>query len=211
MDNQKVYFRRKLPHYQPAAGIFFITFRLANSLPREIVIRLRKEREDELRQAGQDKILSYKVQKKYFGKYDEYLDRVQHGPMWLRDKRIAKIMADTLHYWDGKRYELLSYCIMPNHVHVVLSVAQEQPVGQVNNLSYVLSRILHSIKRHTAREANILLGRTGAFWQHESYDHVVRDGKELERVVAYVLNNPMTAGLTTDWQQWKWSYLRYNL
>ena len=208
MNDQSIYFRRKLPHYQPSNATFFITFRLANSLPREIVMRLRKEREEELRLAGKNKILSYKVQRKYFGKFDEYLDRVNHGQMWLRDKRIAKLIADTLQYWNGKRYELQCYCIMPNHVHLVLTINGETNVKQVNNLSYALSRILHSIKRHTAREANTLLGRTGAFWQHESYDHVVRNGKELERIISYVLHNPMTAGLTKDWQQWKWSYVR---
>jgi len=97
---------------------------------------------------------------------------------------------------------------MPNHVHVVLSINDEALVGQFNKLSYRLSRILHSIKRYTAREANKLIGCYGAFWQHESYDHVVRDERELDRIVQYVLNNPVSAGLTKDPETWKWNYVK---
>jgi hypothetical protein len=80
---------------------------------------------------------------------------------------------------------------------------------QHNNLSRgALSLILFSIKRYTAREANKILGRKGAFWQHESYDHVVRDGNELSRIIRYVKENPVKAGLVNDWKDWKWSYVR---
>ncbi len=198
--------------------MFFITFRLAGSLPAEAVERLREDREKELRNVenvAQDKILSYKIHKRYFAKFDELLDGKTQGPMCLDDDRIAKVVAEALHYWDGKRYLLLCYCIMPNHVHLAidvgqlskLSFGQFNDVSQFNNLSYVLSQILHSIKRHTAREANKILQRSGAFWQHESYDHVVRDGDELERIVAYMLNNPEKAGLVKAWRQWKWTYI----
>lgn len=267
MDDERTYFERKLPHYQPHGVTYFITFRLTNSLPAEVVQQLKEERDLELQRvgqdrilpdnvkkstagqdkilpdntkkstagqdrilsdiakkssagqdkilsdnakkstAGQDKILSYNIQKKYFKKYDEYLDRVGHGPHWLRNKAIAKVIADTLHYWDGKRYELICYCIMPNHVHVVLS-PKEAHVGQFDKLSYSLSRLLHSIKRHTAREANKIICRTGKFWQHESYDHVVRKGDELEKIIWHVLNNPVKAGLVKNWENWKWSYVK---
>ncbi|MEW5986568.1 MAG: hypothetical protein AB1791_08050 [Chloroflexota bacterium] len=67
------------------------------------------------------------------------------------------------------------------------------------------------MKGYTAGQANLLLERTGAFWQHESYDHYVRDAAELERIVAYVVNNPVKAGLVTDWQEWPWAYCKYTL
>jgi hypothetical protein len=70
------------------------------------------------------------------------------------------------------------------------------------------SVILHSLKRHTAREANRLLNRTGSFWEHESYDHYVRDRAEWERIVNYVINNPVKAGLVADWSKWPYSYHR---
>lgn len=77
--------------------------------------------------------------------------------------------------------------------------------------NYKLTRILREIKGSTAREANKILKRSGAFWQHESYDHVVRDGKELERIIGYVLNNPVSAGFINDWKKWKWSYCKYEI
>ncbi len=91
---------------------------------------------------------------------------------------------------------------MPNHVHTVCRVNgpgdDRQPAP--------LHKIMQSLKRHTARQANRVLGRQGAFWQEESYDHPVRDEGELDRVVAYVLGNPVRAGLAEKWDEWPWSY-----
>jgi REP element-mobilizing transposase RayT len=72
-----------------------------------------------------------------------------------------------------------------------------------------MSAIMHSLKRYTARESNLLLGREGQFWQHENYDHVVRDEAELNRIIRYVLNNPAEAGLVERWEDWQWSYCKY--
>jgi REP element-mobilizing transposase RayT len=235
MNNNKTYFRRKLPHYQPDNAAFFVTFRLANSLPQEVIVRLKEEQEELVRQfsklsknVGQVSNLSqsskgqlgklsynelYNQQKRYFAKFDEYLDKVNTGELYLNDERVAKIVADTIHFLDGKKYDLICYCIMPNHVHIVFSVGQfsklsKDNIGQVGNLSYNLSPILHTLKLFTAREANKILHRTGAFWQHESYDHIIRDEKELYRIVEYVLNNPVKAGLVSERSEWKWSYAK---
>ncbi|HCA80801.1 MAG TPA: hypothetical protein DEP53_13820 [Bacteroidetes bacterium] len=70
---------------------------------------------------------------------------------------------------------------------------------------------MQSLKRHTAREANKILGRRGAFWQDESYDHVIRNSEELERIVLYVLHNPVKAGFVKNWRDWKWSYSRLSV
>jgi putative transposase len=71
-----------------------------------------------------------------------------------------------------------------------------------------LHKVLQSLKAHTARTANKILNRQGAFWLHESYDHVVRSEKELERIVWNVLHNPVKATLDKEWQDWPWSYCR---
>jgi REP element-mobilizing transposase RayT len=95
---------------------------------------------------------------------------------------------------------------MHNHGHVVCtSLAKE------NDAMNSLTEIFQSFKRHTARKANEVLGRSGAFWQDESYDRIVRDQAELERIVNYVLNNPVKAGLVNHWKDWKWSYSRFEL
>jgi putative transposase len=70
---------------------------------------------------------------------------------------------------------------------------------------------MHCLKRHTARKANQLLGRGGSFWEHESYDHFVGNAEEWQRIIAYVLNNPVKAGFVQDWKDWKWSYRKASI
>lgn len=95
---------------------------------------------------------------------------------------------------------------MPNHAHLVFS-----PLEEAEGRYHSLSKIMHSFKLHTALEANKILGRDGVFWQHENYDHYVRDESELERIIKYVIYNPAKAGLVDDWKKWKWTYYKYNL
>ncbi len=137
-----------------------------------------------------------------FDKWDTALIDSNYGPRWLHDLQIAALVAGALHYRDGRAYELHAYCIMPNHVHLVctpLMIAS----GYV-----ALSSILHSLKSYTAHLANQHLGRNGVFWQHESYDHVVRNDAELKRIVEYVINNPVKANLVPEWESWKWTYCK---
>ena len=115
---------------------------------------------------------------------------------------MAKVVVEALHLRDGKDYDLLAYCVMPNHVHLVCTV-------QRNDIP--LYKILQSLKRHTARQSNQLLNREGAFWHAESYDHVIRNGEELERTLWYVLFNPVKAGLVHSWEGWQWSYYKAEL
>lgn len=122
------------------------------------------------------------------------------GPRWLEKKEIAEIVKRDLHYYDGKDYQLLAYCIMPNHVHMVLVIM---------NHDKPFYAILQSLKRHSAREANKTLNRVGnPFWHEESYDHVVRNSDELNRVIRYVLDNPVKAGLVKNWDDWKYNYFK---
>ncbi|MDO7851315.1 REP-associated tyrosine transposase [Hymenobacter convexus] len=107
------------------------------------------------------------------------------------------MVAQALHYPAGKSYSLRCYCIMPNHVHLVVELPEGAPS---------LAKTLQLLKGYSSRLANQLLGRSGSFWQAESYDHVVRVG-ELERIIHYVLENPVKAGLVDDWEKWPYSYL----
>ena len=67
---------------------------------------------------------------------------------------------------------------------------------------------MQSLKRYTARQANKILGREGAFWQDESYDRMIRDGEEYARIIDYVLENPVKAGLVSKWEEWRWTYCK---
>jgi REP element-mobilizing transposase RayT len=143
----------------------------------------------------------YREQRRFFGKWDAALD-ASNEPDWLCQPEIAALVAGAMRHFDRQRYELLAFCIMPNHVHWIVT-----PLLKTETECYPLASIMHSIKGYTAGRANRLLGRSGAFWQHESYDHFVRNTAELERIIAYVLHNPVKAGLVTDWQSWPWTYV----
>ncbi len=207
-----VIYRRNLPHIHPPGATFFVTFRLAGSLPQEVLERLKEEREEEERQLKERlqgaalRREQYQLQKKFFGRYDDWLDRMAYGPAWLREPALAEMVAREIRQLDGVHCDVLAYCIMPNHVHLLLDF-QRFTKGDTRGHPSVLSRVLHLLKGRTARYANQFLGRSGAFWQQESYDHVVRDGKELERIVRYILNNPVKAGLVGDWQDWAYTYV----
>jgi len=213
----KTYYKRNLPHFQPPGYAFFITFRLHGTLPKEVVNKLKAKKEKELKLiAGYDnsKVKKEKYsefKKEYFKLYDNYLDSASTGPFWLKDTRIAEIVKSSIHFRDEKQYDLIAYTIMPNHVHLVIIPIVERIADSLNpknkeNL-YIVTKVLQDLKKYTARECNKLLNREGSFWQHESYDHVVRDIKALRRIVDYVLNNPVKAGLVDTWQEWKHSYV----
>lgn len=206
----QLFYRRHLPHYQPPGATVFITFRLAGSLPVEIIKRLMDEAAridcnlEKITDHAARTQRAYLEHKRMFSKWDAALDAVTAGPHWLRDSQIAEIVAEGLHYRDGRVYTLDGYSLMPNHVHVVFT-----PLKKNDAEYHPLSGIMHSLKRHTAQAANAQLRRTGEFWQHENYDHVVRDEPEYRRILRYVLNNPVKAGLTSTSDSWKWNYCRF--
>ncbi len=186
------------------------------------LLRLQNDSESASRQhrhfEEQNKHLEWRRQ--WFRKFEKTLDSAESGPVWLKDNRIAKEIMRSLHHRDGKVYCLDAYCIMANHVHVVFTplpmrfsktdvVNLMKNTVQTEDLCYnSLSSIMQSLKGYTARKANRLLGRSGVFWQRESYDHVIRDASEWRRIITYVLNNPVKAGLVDTWEKWQWSYCR---
>ena len=192
-----IYYERNLPHRLPPGEFIFITFRLAGSLPQEVLERLQDEARLLQQGCGPDLAEQYAQRKKYFGRFDALLDGTDHGPTWLRQPEVAAIVAQALHYPDGRGYDLRCYCIMPNHVHLVVALPIEAPS---------LAKTLQFLKGYSSRLANRILGLKGAFWQAESYDHVVRPG-ELERIIDYILKNPVKAGLVDDWEKWPYTFV----
>src|SRR5713226_3888383 len=194
--------RGYLPHWEIDHATYFVTFRLADSLPRELLARLRQERDalDRSRSAGfqpasssplyapADRDRARKL-RAILQKAEQCLDDGL-GHCYMRDSRIAKIVADTIRHFHGQRYQLRVWCVMPNHVHVIFS-----PLGE-----HTLETILHAWKSYSAHEANKLLGRTSHFWQREYFDHLVRHEASLLKITRYVQENPQKAGL----QNWPW-------
>jgi REP element-mobilizing transposase RayT len=207
MTHQEFY-QRHLPHWQPAGATFFVTFRLKDSLPCEVVVSLKEERERERRNLAkltedQRDNQNYIDEQRGFARWDAFLDKAEFGPRWLLQPEVAEVVREALNYRDNREYTLFAFCIMSNHVHAVF-----EPLQQSDSSERSLHTIMQFLKGYTGNKVNSILARTGPFWQDESYDHVIRDQEELQRIVHYVLGNPVKAGLATDWQEWPWSYCR---
>ncbi|HEY7097951.1 MAG TPA: transposase [Terriglobales bacterium] len=188
--------RGYLPHWERTGSVYFVTFRTADALPAKVVSYLESLREDILRTAEQnDRQLNISEEHRLarLQVVDKYLDAGE-GACHLAKPNIAAVVAEALRHFDGERYQLIAWCIMPNHVHVVLKLERHT----------ALSSVLHSWKSFTAKKINETLNRGGEFWQREYYDHVVRNEADLERVVRYVVENPVKAKL----HGWRWIWIR---
>jgi REP element-mobilizing transposase RayT len=177
--------RRRLPHWRQSGVTYFITFRLADSLPQSLLHQWRHERAIWLRWHplpwSADDQLEY--EERFICRLQEWLDACH-----LRKSDVrAKVERSLLHF-DGKRYVIDAFVLMPNHVHAVIIPAQ----------GYDLSTILRGIKGVSANECNKLLARKSTFWMDESYDHIVRDVNELLVLHNYINSNPDKAGLKPD-------------
>ena len=183
-----------LPHWTQEGPTYAVTFRLGDALPANVIEDWEFERRDIIarahrqnRQATEAEQL--RLAELFSQKVESYLD-AGHGKCWLRDEKVAKIVRDALLHFQGKRYDLAAWCVMPNHVHVIV-----RPIG-----GHTLSEILHTWKSFTAQQANRLLHRKSKFWQPESYDHLIRNEQDLRNQVRYVIKNPEKTGL----RSWPW-------
>lgn len=187
MPQQKHFHRRNLPHLYYNEGIYFVTYRLYDSIHPAELEKLQKilnTKDDE-------------EKKKYFKKYDALLDKPYNDVRYLLKSEIAEICKNSILYFDGSDIEVICFVIMPNHIHLVFELL---------NKSKLVGDILGSIKKYSAREANKYLNKEGKFWQAESFDRLVRDEKELYNVIKYVLLNPVKAGLVEDYKDWQYTY-----
>jgi REP element-mobilizing transposase RayT len=170
--------RGYLPHLDGGALQQVMSWHLADSLPRDAAGRLAAAADDvEMRQ-----------------RYEAYLD-AGHGAFVLRDPVCAAIVQDALLHFDGERYRLLAWVVMPKHVHVLVELMA----------GHGLAGIMHSWKRHTALWINRHLGGNGPVWRREYWDRCIRDGRRFAAAVAYIHSNPVKAGLVQRPEDWAWS------
>ena len=201
----QTYYRRNMPHIVPPGATLFITFRLAGSLPVAVIQQLQAELQAALNTISQaipaeeQTAATHRARKAYFGKFDAQLDGNTSGPIWLHQPAVAELVKCEIELLVELEINVLSYCIMPNHVHVVLQLPEEP--------DFSFGKLMQRLKGRTAYRANQLLRRNGPFWQHESYDHLVRGTRELERINAYVVMNPVKAGLVENWEEWPFTAL----
>ncbi|HVE56061.1 MAG TPA: transposase [Pyrinomonadaceae bacterium] len=184
------YSRGYLPHFDGGEILQFITFHLADALPLKVVESWKRELEREKREEAQ-KILFWRIEK--------FVDR-SLGKCYLAQTEIAELVQDALLYFDNEKYKLISWVIMPNHVHFLLRPFE----------NHTLEKIIHSIKSFTAQKANQILNRRGKFWQEEYFDRYIRNYEHFEKTINYIELNPVKAKLCEKPTDWKFSSAYFN-
>ncbi len=186
--------RGYLPHFDAPDAIQHITYRMADSLPKEALARIEQE------------LLTLPVEKQdgeRRRRIEAYLD-AGHGSCILRQPEAAHIVIETWFRFDDERYRLLAFVVMPNHCHVLIECVDARP----------LWKIVNSWKSYTARWINAhMLGgesragarRSQALWQRDYWDRYIRDERHFHAAMAYIESNPVVAGLARAPEDWPWS------
>lgn len=183
------YSRGYLPHLDQPGLYQSITFRLEDSVPEAVIQRWQAElrwRAD----LPSDAPAVVKLRRQIVAYED-----AGHGACWLRLPVLATLVEEALFHFDGQRYRLIAWCIMPNHVHVLI----ETWAG------YPLDKVLHSWRSYTAQQANQVLKRRGAFWARDYYDRYMRDEAHFRQTVTYIEENPVKAKLVKAAADWRFS------
>ena len=221
MEEDVLFYRSNITHIIPEGAALFITFRLYDSIPAFLV----KQYEAEYRKAaklikalhrGRQEVARIRLRALKFSfleKCEALMDEETYGEYWLKDPCIAEILENKLHQLDGEMYRLLCYCIMSNHVHLVIdlsgSLSYADPLYAQRARKSMASypKIMQFIKGSTARQINEYLGRSGCFWQRDNYERYIRNERHLFYAINYTLKNPVKAGICTSWDRFPHNYL----
>ena len=182
--------RGYLPHFDGGELAQFITFRLNDSLPRDLLIRWKEELKFE-QNVQASSMLRRRV--------EAYLDQ-GHGSCFLRRPEVAEVVQNALLFHDRTKYKLAAWIVMPNHAHMLCTPCAEHSLAGIMHM--------HSIKSFAATEANRLLNRSGRFWQKEYFDRYIRNARQFAKTVAYIENNPVKANLCARPEDWQFSSAR---
>jgi 1-hydroxy-2-methyl-2-(E)-butenyl 4-diphosphate synthase len=177
-----------LPHWRIPGATYSVTFRIKDSLPASVLKEYEREKSLLLEQLDRGKQLREEIRALTETLIEPALHAAE-GPRPLADPAIAAMVESALKHFDGDRYDLLAWSVMPNHVHVLLTPRE----------GHDLEKIIQSWKTHSATQANRMLGKSGTFWQEEYYDHIVRDGEDLKHQVKYILANPEKGQASAQW------------
>ncbi|MCO6509892.1 MAG: transposase [Aridibacter famidurans] len=189
-DGPKGWHRRGyLPHFDGEWTAQFITFNLADAVPKRLLDRWRVELP---RQRTDKEFL------KLYRRLERALDRGS-GECYLRDPKIAQTVERTLQFYHGKKYSLLNWVVMPNHIHMLI----------VPMLNTSVSTIMRLVKTFSAKEANRILGRSGRFWNEDYFDRYIRNERHHNRVVQYIEMNPVKAKLCERPEDWPYGSARF--
>ncbi|NEW85415.1 MAG: hypothetical protein GZ094_24055 [Mariniphaga sp.] len=220
---KKESYRHILPHFQQPGQAYFVTWNLQDAVPPKALvwythqletlklqmdsttsqsrdnIKCEAEIASHIEKLKQEYIL---VRKKYIKAYDDLLDLDKNPAIDLAQSVNTAIIIQSLQFWEGKRLKNIAFTIMPNHVHWVFELFEKDSEGK----PVYLQDVLQSVKRFSSYQINKSEKREGKLWQKESYDTTIRDETHLYYAIKYTLNNPVKAGLVSDWHDWKGSW-----
>ncbi len=217
--NFKTNYRIRLPHIQPVGALYFVTFRLGDSLPQPIFKKMKDEMEQNILKIKKEFPRNFKEKvniekKRFFGKFEHQLDSHPYGNCYLKRPDVAAIVSEKLQEYDGVHYELCAYCIMPNHVHVLFDFTPQvlhkdlTYMDEVPETYLPLCKVMQLIKGGSSFSINRLLGRKGTLWQRDYFDYYVRNHKEFNNILIYILENPVKAGFVKEREHWPFSFVK---
>ena len=198
---------RKIPHIQLRERIISINWKLDFVLPYAIRVKeeklrsfLRKIKKED----GVNREKEYKSFMKDMENWDNFIASIKCEGITLTEPGIAQIIQSTFNFYDNKLYDLHCYCIMPNHIHLLI-----KPLTDEKGESYHLSDIIKRIKTYTAKMINQELKRTGKVWEDDYFDRIIRNEQDYYNVINYYLKNPVKAGLVDYIKDWEYSYFKF--
>ncbi len=180
---------RHLPHWYQQNVTYFVTFHLADSIP--LAKREEIEYERKIWKKNHTEPYNNSELKEYYCLFSERIDELLNagmGSCCLSDPINAKIVGDAIKFFNNDRYILDEWVVMPNHAHVILKPLKDNK----------LPDILFSWKSYTSNQINKRMNMTGQLWMHDTYDHIIRNDKSLEKIREYIRNNPSKAGITVS-------------
>ncbi len=201
----------QLPLYHPGPTTCFATLRLVGSLPAHVLRELLENRQAcrqilaRIAEAPRIDAVCAEEELTCLKEFDRHLMKHRTGPEWLTQAPVAAMISDVLRRRDGVEYDLLMYCIMPNHVHCVIDT------GRFHREEQYATKALSALKRHSAHGANAILQRTGPFWEHDHLAYLVRTSEAFSRILWDVLSDPVRSNLCSAWHEWPWNFCRPGL
>ena len=178
--------RRNLPHWLVADHSYFVTLRLKGSLPKSVIEDFHRQRSD-----ATDESQAIETARRQFASIERILDSAS-GADWLTAPDVAAIVWKSLDWLRGRGWLIYAAVLMSN--------LMRNEDGRTQHLLEDLAQF----KNYTARKANEVLNRDGAFWAREDFDHWIRSREKFEGTARYIANNPVKAGLVDHWSKWKW-------
>ncbi len=181
--------KNNFPHWQQENATYFLTYRLADSLPSELLGKLRSEKEawKESNPTPWSNDQEMEYHRLFSAEIDRMLDK-GHGICVLRETENSKIVSDVFKHFDGERYLIHSFVIMPNHVHILVSL----------ETGTALEKLVASWKRYSANDINKRNAAIGTVWQRDYFDRIIRDWDHFANVARYIRRNPSKAKLRND-------------